>query len=39
MNQANRLDRGLKQTVDWRLVGIYIALVFIGWINIYASVH
>ena len=39
MNQANRLDRGLKQTVDWRLVGIYIALVFIGWINIYASIH
>ena len=39
MNQANRLDRGLEQTVDWRLVGIYIALVFIGWINIYASVH
>ena len=39
MNQANRLDRGLKQTVDWRLVGIYIALVFIGWINIYTSVH
>ena len=39
MNQANRLDRGLKQTVDWRLGGVYIALVFIGWINIYASVH
>jgi len=32
-------DRGLKQTVDWRLVIYYLLLVFIGWINIYASIH
>lgn len=34
-----RFDRGLKQTIDWRLIAIYLALVFIGWINIYASIH
>ena len=32
-------DRGLRKTVDWRLVGCYLLLVFIGWINIYASIH
>lgn len=32
-------DRGLKQTVDWRLIGCYLALVLIGWVNIYASIH
>ena len=31
--------RGLKQTVDWWLVACYLILVFVGWINIYASVH
>lgn len=33
------LDRGLKQTVDWRLVLCYVALVIIGLVSIYASVH
>lgn len=33
------VDRGLKRTVDWQLVGIYLMLVLIGWINIYASIH
>ncbi|MCR5351117.1 MAG: rod shape-determining protein RodA [Bacteroidales bacterium] len=33
------LDRGLGKTVDWWLVGCYLLLVLIGWINIYASVH
>ena len=33
------LDRGLKKTVDWWLIGCYLLLVFIGWINIYASIH
>lgn len=33
------LDRGLKQTVDWKLVVCYLLLVLIGWINIYASVQ
>jgi len=29
----------MRKTVDWQLVIIYLLLVFIGWINIYASVH
>lgn len=32
-------SRNFKQSFDWRLIGIYLALVFIGLINIYASVH
>ena len=32
-------DRGLKKTVDWRLVICYLLLVLIGWINIYASIQ
>ena len=32
-------QRGLSQAIDWRLVGIYLLLVFIGWVNIYASLH
>ena len=36
---SNKFDRGLKQTVDWKLVVCYILLVLIGWINIYASVQ
>lgn len=31
--------RGLKETLDWPLIICYILLVFIGWINIYASVQ
>ena len=31
--------RGLLQTVDWRLVGCWLALVLFGWINIYAAVR
>ena len=30
-------NRSIKQSYDWRLIGIYLALVFIGLINIYAS--
>ena len=33
------IDRGIKQTVDWQLIIIYLLLVFIGWLNIYASIH
>ncbi len=33
------LDRGLGKTVDWWLVGAYLVLVLIGWLNIYASIH
>ena len=35
----NTHRRGLKQSVDWKLIGVYILLVLIGWVNIYASVH
>ena len=33
------MNRGLSQTIDWKLILCYIALVLIGWISIYASVH
>ena len=29
----------MRQSYDWGLVVIYLLLVFIGWANIYASVH
>ncbi|MBP5536849.1 MAG: FtsW/RodA/SpoVE family cell cycle protein, partial [Bacteroidales bacterium] len=32
-------DRGLKQAIDWRIIIYYLLLVFIGFINIYASIH
>ena len=32
-------ERGLKQSIDWHLIGIYLVLVLIGWVNIYASIH
>ena len=32
-------ERGLKQSIDWKLVVCYLILVVIGWFNIYASVH
>lgn len=32
-------DRGLKKTVDWTLIGCYLALVLFGWINIFAAVQ
>ena len=31
--------RSMRQSYDWGLVVIYLLLVFIGWANIYASVH
>lgn len=33
------LDRGLRKTVDWTLVGSWLLLVLIGWLNIYASIQ
>ena len=33
-----REDKGIFYRIDWILVGIYVALVFIGWMNIYAAV-
>ena len=32
-------NRGLAKTVDWWLVGCWMLLVLIGWVNIYASIH
>jgi len=32
-------ERRLRQSIDWALVGTYLLLVFIGWLNIYASIH
>ncbi len=29
----------MSQSFDWKLVIMYLLLVFIGWINIYASIH
>ncbi|MDP1622400.1 MAG: rod shape-determining protein RodA [Bacteroidales bacterium] len=34
-----RDDKGIFYRIDWVLVGLYLALVFIGWLNIYASVY
>ena len=31
--------RTIGQAYDWKLVIIYLLLVFTGWVNIYASVH
>ena len=39
MIAENTNARGLGQSVDWKLIGCYLLLVFIGWINIYASIH
>ena len=32
-------DRGIRRTVDWKLVICYLVLVLFGWLNIYASIH
>ncbi len=32
-------NRGLAKTIDWKLVICYLLLIFIGWANIYASIH
>ena len=36
---GNFSDRGVKQSIDWKLVVSYLLLILIGWINIYASIH
>ena len=35
----NTHKRGLKQSIDWKLIAVYVLLVLIGWVNIYASIH
>ena len=39
METTGSFDRGLRKTVDWRIVGCYLLLVLIGWLKIYASIH
>ena len=31
--------RSIRETYDWQLIILYLLLIFIGWVNIYASVH
>ena len=35
-NQTGNRGRGLKKSIDWKLVIIYLLLVFIGWASIYS---
>ncbi len=28
-----------RQSIDWMLIGVYIALIFIGWVSIFAATH
>ena len=39
MTGENFSDRGMKHSVDWKLVITYLLLILIGWVNIYASIH
>lgn len=34
-----RDDRSILQNIDWVMVGIFIAMVLFGWMNIYAAVY
>ncbi len=33
------IGRSISQTIDWRLLAYYLALIVIGWVSIYASIH
>lgn len=33
------VSRNIGKTYDWTLMAIYLALVLIGWMNIYSSIH
>jgi rod shape determining protein RodA len=39
LDDSRKYRRTLKQTVDWKLIFCYLALVLFGWLNIYASIH
>lgn len=41
MSQSGQYSgsRPVRSTIDWVIVGCYLALVIFGWLNIYASVH
>lgn len=32
-------DRGIRQTIDWKLVATYLVIVLVGWVSIYAAGH
>jgi rod shape determining protein RodA len=34
-----RNETNIFRNIDWWIIGIYMALVFIGWLNIYAAVY
>ncbi len=34
-----RRDQGIFTNIDWLLVGLYLVLVLLGWVNIYAAVY
>ncbi len=36
---SNFSEKGIRRSVDWSLVVTYLLLIFIGWVNIYASIH
>ncbi len=38
MMRSSYKGRGLK-AIDWNLIGCYLILVLVGWLNIYASIH
>ena len=35
----NQTKRGLGQSVDWKLIGCYLLLILIGWVNVYSASH
>ena len=37
--EEGALDRGIRKTVDWRLIVLYLLIMFFGWLNIYAAVR
>lgn len=39
LDNSRKYRRTLKQTIDWKLIFCYLALIFFGWLNIYASIH
>ena len=39
LDTGNKYKRSLKQSIDWVLVGIYLVLIVLGIVNIYAAIH
>ncbi len=36
---AGNYERALGKSLDWKLILIFLILILIGWVNIYASIH